>query len=298
MRSAQAPLPSSLAPPRLSPRLWLALAAGLGTGVCGYAGLYPRFDEGSLRFVIALTSVPFAAAVVATSLGARTPRRAFGLAVLLSAILGVASTIVPAAILTSSHSSEFVPACMFGAFFGTPTGALYGLPLAVLSACGHRHVRAQTHEATDHAARVAGVWLFFVALLGLVGTLSLDEPKMDWAASVMMPPSRLPALLAIAVGITGLAVSLRSLARQRNRSAWIGRVSAGLEPAFRLRPIDLRDRVAELPRLSSTNVPCADPTVVEWLPDALSDAASGTAYRANAAGTAVALVGVASPITI
>ena len=291
VRSAQAPLPSSLAPPRLSPRLWLALAAGLGTGVCGYAGLYPRFDEGSLRVVIALTSVPFAAAVVATSLGARTPARAFGLAVLLSAVLGVAS-------ITSNRSGEFIPACMFGAFFGAPTGALYGLPLAVLSACGHRHVRAQTHEATDHAARVAGVWLFFVALLGLLGTLSLDEPKWDGAASMMMPPSRLPALLAIAVGITGLAVSLRSLARQRNRSAWIGRVSAGLEPAFRLRPIDLRDRVEELPRLSSTNVSCADLTVVEWLPDALADAASGTAYRANAAGTAVAIVGVASPITI
>ena len=297
MRSAAGPLPFSLAAPRLSPRLWLAIAAGLGTGVCAYAGLYPRFDEGSLRIVVALTSAPFAAAVVATSLGARTPGRAFGLAMLLAALLGIASTIIPAALLTRTQSNEFFVACMFGAFFGAPTGALYGLPLAVLSASGHRHVRAQTHESTDHAARVSGLWLFFISLLGLMGTVLLDEGKMDWVNSTMVPQSPLPALLAVAAGIGGLALALRSLTRQRSRSGWIDRVRSGLEPAFRLRPVELRDRIETLPRLSDGGG-LHDVTVVEWLPDEIADATSGTAYRVNATGCAVAIVSAEPPITI
>ena len=53
-----AQLPTWLVDPRVSPRTWLAVAAGVGCAVTAYAGLYPQFDNGELRLVIALTSAP------------------------------------------------------------------------------------------------------------------------------------------------------------------------------------------------------------------------------------------------
>ena len=272
-------LPPSFAEPRVSARLWIALAAGVGAGVCAYAGLYPRFDGGALRAVIALTSLPFAAAVVASSLSAATDGRAFGRALGYSTMLGTASTIIPAAILTRHGSDEFVTACIFGGFFGAITGALYGLPLAVISAAGQRHVHAATHASTDLAARAGGIWLFFVSLIGLVATHLLDDPGTS-AGEVLSAPAGLPAVIAGMGALGGLALSVRSTLRLRQRNAWIERVRSGLEPAFRTRVVDVRDQVEGLPRLEQ------GATVVELV----VDETSGAAYRVAAYGTAVALV--------
>lgn len=284
MRSRAGVLPSSLSAPRVSARLWLALAAGLGCAVCAYAGLYPRFDEGRLRLVLALTSAPFAAAVVGWAVSARSAAGALGRTLGMSILLGIASTVIPAAILSTRGAGEFVVMCIFGAFFGGATGALYGLPLALLSALGWRHVQAQTHAATDRAARVAGVWGFVVSLVGLAGTLLLDEPTFDPSRGALLAPSLLPALLALAAALAGIAVVVRALTRASRRSSWLARVRSGLEPAFRLRTLDARDRLDALPRISDGL------TVVEWCPDGISEATSGTAYRVAAVGTAVAIV--------
>ena len=306
MRSATGAgiLPKALGASKLSARVWLALAAALGAGVCGYAGLYPRFDEGNLRIVLALTSAPFAAAVVVTAASARTAARAFGLALVFSALLGIASIVLPAAIMShSDRHADFVISCFFGAFFAAPTGVLYGIPLGILAAIGQPHVQAGTHESTDRAARVAGGWLFFVALIALAGTRGLDEGKMDWATQTVIPLSPLPALFAGAAALTGIAFVVRAFARLARRAAWIRRVRWGLEPTFRLRAVDLRDRLVGLPRLGHA-APVTDDaaqdraTVLEWLPAEGVDATSGTAYRAPAAGRAVAIVSDAAPLAL
>jgi hypothetical protein len=283
MRAGTGLLPLSLTDSPLSARLWLALAAGAGSAVCAYAGLYPQFDEGKLRVVLALTSAPFAAAVVAYALSARTAARAFGTTVLVAALLGVASTLVPAAILTWNHSNEFFVACFFGVFFGAGTGIVYGLPLGILASLGHRHVQAKAHVANDRASRIAGAWLLGVAALGIAGTSLLDKPKMDWATDTMMPASPLPALVGCAAAALGALVVLVASIRVRHRAAWISRVRAGLEPRYRLRPVDLRDPIDMLPRLGNGI------TVVEFFASDVSESAGG-AYRSAAAGMAVAIV--------
>ena len=273
-------LPSAIATPRLSARAWLALAAGLGCGVCGYAGLYPRFDEGALRVILGVTSVPFGAAVVAASLSARSASRAFGMALLCAALLGAASTVIPAGILTFNESGAFFFACLMGGFFGAFTGLFYGLPLAILAAVGWAHVRAATHDATDRAARAGGVWLAVVALVGLVGTRLLDPPALDYATQTTLYPSMIPSLVALSAALAGVLFIAHASSRMKRRRAWIDRVRAGLEPAFRTRVADWRDRVEVLPRLSEGE------TVIELV----IDDSSGAAYRVAATGTAVAVV--------
>jgi hypothetical protein len=283
MRFTTGLLPPSFAQPRISPRAWLALAAGIGCAVCAYAGLYPRFDDGALRVVIALTSAPFAAAVVASSLSARSAARAFGMTVLLAALLGAASTIIPAAMLAHRDSGEFVFACVLGAFFGSATGAIYGVPLGILTAAGWDDVRANTHASTDRAARIGGAWLAMASLFGLLGTCVLDHPVTEWVSegtTRTTTPSAFPSAVAI-VGVLGaLALVIRATLRLKRRHAWIERVRSGLEPAFRTRVVDVRDRVGALPRLGDGE------TVVEYI----ADETSGAAYRVAATGTAVALV--------
>lgn len=295
MRSATGVLPSParehVSPPRVSARLHLALAAGLGAGVCGYAGLYPQFDEGALRLVLGLICAPFAAAVVAASLSAKSALGAMGRAVGLAAILGMAAVVLPAAMLSKHGSGEFFAGCVFGAFLGAPTGALYGLPLGLLAAAGWRHGQAGTHDATDRAARLAGLWLVAVSLLGVLGTLLLDTAKMDWVDSTMIQPSRLPVWVASAAALGGATVAIRALLTARRRSAWLTRLRAGLEPTFRVRAIDVRDPVAALPRITDG----ASFEVLEWCPDDLENA--GAAYRVAAHGVAVALVSDERPLS-
>jgi hypothetical protein len=270
----------SFAEPRVSARLWLALAAGLGCGVCAYAGLYPRFDDGALRVLLAATSAPFAAAVVAYSVSAKAAARAFGRAVLLAGVLGTASIIVPAGVLSRHDGDQFFFVCAFGALFGAVTGVLYGFPLAILASAGHAHVRARTHEATDRAARAAGIWLAVISVIGLAGTRLLDKAVMDWQGQTMTDASLLPTIVASSAILAGVITAVRASLRLRRRNDWIERVRAGLEPAFRVRVLDVRDPVAGLPRLGEGE------TVVELV----LDETSGAAYRVAAMGTAVALV--------
>lgn len=278
-------LPSPLAASRISARGLLAIAGGIGCAASAYAGLYPRFDGGSLRLVLALTSAPFGAAVVAAALGARSAARAFGRTLFLAALLGTASIVLPVAILawTKGPGVNFGACIIVGFCFGAPTGALYGLPLGILSAIGHGHVQTATHECTDHAARVSGVWLFLIGMLGLVATLALDSPTTDFTAEgqPLIPMPRVPAVVAGAAALVGLGIFAHAVWRQRRRAAWLGRVRQGLEPAFRLRLADVRDHVEGLPRVSDGG------TVVEWLPDEIG---ATTAYRMSASGIAIAVI--------
>ena len=261
--------------------------------MCAYAGLYPRFDDGKLRVVLALTSAPFGAAVVAAALGARSAARAFGRTLLLAGLLGAASVILPAALLAQQGgNASFVIGCLFGFFFGGMTGLVYGMPLAILTALGHYQVRTATYDATDRAARISGGWLFFVGLLGLLGTQTFDVPKAAYVDDAYIPPppqpSPAPSIVACVAALGGALGRARAVGRLRNRSAWLERVRAGLEPTFRLRPVAARDRVEELPRIAEGG------TVVEWCPD---DDATGaatsyrTAYRTSASGVAIAFIG-------
>lgn len=277
-------LPSSLTDSPVSARLWLALAGGIGSGVCAYAGLYPRFDEGSLRVVIALTSAPFAAAVVAASLNAKSAARATGMTIATAALLGIASTLIPAGIITRNRPSEFVAACFFGVFFGAGTGVVYGLPLAILSTFGHRHVHAQSHEGSDRACRIAGIWLAIAAIIGVAGTCSLDMTK--WNPTLETTVSEVPAP-AYAGGAAALVAALAvsgSTIRLRRRKMWLSRVASGLEPSYRIRPIEMRDAIDGLPRLG------AGASVIEYLAVEGPERAVGSAYRVAAVGTAVAIV--------
>lgn len=286
------PLPAFLTSPTLPARLWVAIAAGIGCAACAYAGLYPRFDNGSLRVVLALTSAPFAAGVVAAALSARSASGAFGRAIGLAAILGVASTMVPAAILTSWRSGEFVAAAVFGVLFGAPTGLLYGLPLATLAACAWKHVQAPSRESSDRAARFASLWLVAISALALLATSMLDVPTPDYGTDAMVVPPQGPTFVAAGALLTSLAVLVWSTLRLRKRTTWIARVRDGLEPAFRLRPMDARDGIHTLPRLGHGT------TVVEWLADEDTKVATGHAYRTAASGVAVAVVGDEIPIEI
>ncbi len=292
MRSASTPLPPSVSRADLSARLWLALVAGLGCAVGASAGLYPRFDQGELRLVLMVITAPFAAGVVAAGLGAPTAARAVLRTLLCAALLGVAATILPAAILTRSQHIDFGVACFFGAVCGSITGIMYGLPLALLCALGHRHVRAGTHEATDRAAVAGGVWLLSVAPIGLAGTWLLDGPKMDYALGRMVDPPGFPSAIACGAALCAVLLIVRGAVRLRTRASWIARVRSGLEPSFRLRPLEGRDRADTLPRLGEGL------TVVEWLPEQVDDTTARTAYRVTATGRAIAIVGDERAIVI
>jgi hypothetical protein len=270
---AASALPISLVAPRISARACLVIAAGVGCAVCAYAGLYPRFDSGALRIVLALTSAPFGAAVMLGALKARTAARAFGMTLVFAVLLGVASALLPLAILVNRHSDEqLIVGCLFGCFFGAPTGLLYGIPLAILAACGHRHVQTATHEATDRAACISGSWLFFIGLIALLGTQGLDGATSSAA---------LPSVVACAAALGGVVTLARAAGRERRRSTWLWRVREGLEPTFRVRPADSRDGVDALPRLGD------GATVVEWCPQ---DGSGPSAYRSPASGVAIAVV--------
>lgn len=286
MRSASAVLPPAVSTPRISARLWLVLAAAVGAGVCGYAGLYPRFDDGKLRLVLALTCAPFAAAVTAASLGAKSAEGAMARAVALSALLGMAAVVLPAAMLTGHGSGEFFAACVFGGFLGAIVGALYGLPLGILCAGGWRNARTGTQVTTDRAARLAGGWLVMISLVGLLGTLLLDQEKWDWEGRLVAASSTSAWMLAAGGALAGVFMVVHALVRARRRASWVVRVRAGLEPTFRVRALDARDEVEGLPRIGEGE----SAEVVEWCPDDAAHAPSGAAYRAAAYGKAVAVV--------
>jgi hypothetical protein len=265
-------LPRGIARSRLSATGWVALAASLGAGACAYAGLYPRFDDGQLRVVLALTSVGFGAAVAAYAARARTAGAAVGRALGMAVVLGVASTVLPSAILSHGSGSFFV-FMLFGVVFGGVTGLLYGIPLALLAGCTQRDVASPSAAGADRAVRNAGLWLAIVATLAVVGASGLDERAAGAA----------PMAVSVAIALAGLFAMARACVRLARRDAFLARVRDGHEPRLRLRVIDARDDLREVPCLGEGE------TVVEWLAE---DADTTTAYRAAAVGVPVAIVGV------
>lgn len=260
-------LPAWLAPSRVSGTMWVVRAAAAGAGTLVVCGLYPRFDDGKLRILVALTTTVFAAAIGAYAVRAPNAASAVGRAIGMSALLGVANTILPAAILCDRFE-QFVGMCVLGFFFGAPTGALYGVPMGVLVGYGHRHVREGTANATDRAARVAGTWAAAMAFVALVGSFALDEVVV-------------PRLVAALVTILGVGVALRASLALRRRNAWIARVREGTEPRYRIRAPDLRDDLRAVPRLAEGDA------VIELVPEAEETL---SVYRFQAVGTPVAIV--------
>jgi hypothetical protein len=272
------PLPRSLLTRRLSPRAWAVLSASVGGFASGFAGLYPRFDDGKLRLVLAVTAAFFAGALVAGATARRSRAAAFALAVAVATVLGVGATILPAAILAAedNHGGIFVAGLFFGTIFGAPTGFVYGLPLALLSAIVQPAVASGSLGAADRAARASGLWLVPVALVALAGTLALDAPRADVVA---------PSALALLASVLGLVVAVAGHVRLARRASWVSRVSSGGEPGFRVREIDPRDPIELLPRFGDGGL------VVEWNPsEASPESAHRGAYRGAASGVAVALV--------
>lgn len=274
-------LPSFLSAPRISAKLWVAAAVGIGCMVSAYAGLYPRFDAGEFRILIALTSGPFGAAVAAYALGAKTWGGAFWRALLVSAVLGVASTVLPGMYMVRHDTNMLGVAALFGTMFGAPTGATYGLPIAVLVAMTHRRVVDGSQESNDRASRLAGVWLSLGAAFAAFVTWELDVKHFYSMLERDSLAAYVPAMVAGFTFVVGLVIVARASLRLQRRATWIDRVSEGGERWFRIRPIATCDEVEVLPRLG----PDAK-LVVEW-----NGAGEGTtAYRMPATGTAVALV--------
>jgi hypothetical protein len=124
--------------------------------------------------------------------------------------------------------------------------------------------------------------------VALAGTLALDGPRAAVETAEFGDAARatlhLPAYLACAASLAGVIVAVVASFRIRRRSSWIERVRSGLEPAFRVRAADARDRIEGLPRLGR------GATVVEYVADEASSATAGTAYRVAAVGTPIAVV--------
>lgn len=258
------------------------MATGLGCAVTACAGLYPQFDGGGLRLVLALTSLPFGAAVMAAALAAKTGVGALARALFLAAVLGVASTVLPGLFLAKGDLAVYPLVLMFGVFFGAPTGAAYGVPVGVLAGLSHRHHRAASHDGTDRAARAASLWLACIATLAFGGGLALaasaaPQPFDDVDIARALAPL-VPAVLAL---LAAVAVGVRAHLRIARRTAWLERVRQGKEPAFRVRVSEPREDVSELPRLGDGE------SVIEWVPEGHLET---SAYRRPAEGVPVARV--------
>jgi hypothetical protein len=261
--------------------MWVAVIVGIGCAMCAYAGLYPRFDNGELRLLVAATAGPFGAAVAAFALAAKTWGRAFWRALAMSALLGVACTVLPGVCIAKDDTNALGIVALFGFFFGGPTGAIYGLPIAVLVAMTHKSVVDGSQQSNDRASRLAGVWLALGALFAGFCTWELDVKQGLSGLGPDTLASYVPFMVAGFAFVMGLVVMARATSRIDRRARWIERVRSGGDRAFRVRPISASDDVDALPRLGP------DPKlVIEWCgaPDPT------TAYRAPAEGTAVALV--------
>lgn len=261
--------------------MWIAAVVGMGCVVCAYAGLYPRFDAGELRILIAATAGPFGAAVAAYALAAKTWGRAFWRACLMSALLGVACTVLPGVCIAKDDVNALGFVAVFGLFFGAPTGVIYGLPIAVLVAMAHKRVVDGSHESNDRCARLAGGWLALGASFAAFGTWQLDVKQRVSGLAPDTLASYVPLMASGFAFVVGLVLIAWATSRIERRARWIERVRAGGDRAFRIRPISACDDVVVLPRLGPDSR-----LVIEWCgaPDPT------TAYRTPAEGTAVALV--------
>ena len=260
--SAQALLPSSFSPLRLTARQLLAASGGLGCASWSLAGLYPQFDGGSLRVVLAFSSLVFGGMVSVWAVKAQTRSLAFGRALGLAAALGFMSTLLPLAILSATDRGGVALGIFFGAMFGIPTGLFYGVPLGILAAATHRGVNADSRDGTDRAAKAAGFWLAPMALVAIVFSLSTAyvryAPPTEGIEQLL---AATPALLAGLVFLAAVVLVVRAFARLGARRKFVARIAAGEEPLYRIRE-----------------------SVIEWVPDG----AAPSAYRAMAQGIPVA----------
>lgn len=278
-------LPTLLRPPRISARTWALAAASLGAGVAGFSGLYPQFDGGRLRPLLALIAAFFAPAIVAATGRLSTRARAIGATFALAALLGVVATVVPAAILTfgDRHGDMFLFAMMFGLALGAPCGLLYAIPIAVLGGVAHPHTKPHARlDGADRVARFAGVWVALVSLFACAVTITFDASKLTYLyAPTMFELFYLvsPAVVAALASVAGLVVSVRAHLRLRAARNFVARAFDGHEPGYRVREATASEDLASLPA-------CGPGTrILEWCP-----AGEEGAYRSAAGGIAVARV--------
>lgn len=281
-----ASLPTLLRPPRFSARTWALAAASVGAGVAGFSGLYPQFDGGRLRPVLALTAAFFAPAILAATGRLSSRAKAIGATFALAALLGVVAAVVPAAILTfgDRHGDMFLVAMMFGLALGAPCGLLYAIPIAVLGGVVHPHTKTDARlDGADRVARFAGAWLALVSLFACAVTITFDASKLTY---LYYAPTLLevfyvvsPAVVAALAGIAGLVVGVRAHLRLRAARCFVARASAGREPGYRVRDAGASEDLSSLPACGPGS------RVLEWCP---SDAREDGAYRSAAAGVAVA----------
>lgn len=283
MRAMPRVLPSFVSSSRVEASVWAAVAAGLPVSLAAFAGLYPQFDGGRLRLLLAATTGPAAAAIVTTALrGRRAPSAAAVRTLGMAAVGGVACTVLPAAALSfDGGAGTFLLACTFGVFFGSITGLVYGAPLALLAGIMARHARAGCSDGDDRAARVAGLWSAAAGVAVLAWVLGGLERR---GLSLGLELHALAVPAAASLLVVGALVAAAAHARVARRARWLARVERGLEPALRLRPWCPSDEDLALPRVRplAAHVP---PRVLEWHPDP-----SGSTYRARAEGVPVAVV--------
>jgi hypothetical protein len=282
-------LPRHLLSSRLTPRVVASVASAIAVGTLVHSFFYPTFDGGKLRWLLVTTSTLLAAVPIAFGVTAKTRLGAVGRTMFLSMLLGIANTFLPSVFLGEASISQGVGIFVtFGVFFGSICGFLYGIPLAVLAFVTQRHVHAGTADSPDRALRNAGIWTTLMVLwpaVAFVWKLTSGEPQAfgfvhveDSVTTVFL---LLVPALACALGIVAIVHGVVRLVRRKTwiASAWQGRV-----PGCRVRPWTPDDDERALPRLASSDAAA----VVEWFAE---DPSSTTAYRAQATGVPMAIIG-------
>lgn len=282
-------LPRHLLSSRLTPRVVAPAAAAIAVGTLVYSFFYPQFDGGKLRWLLVATSTLFAAVPIVLGVRANTRLGAVGRTMFLSVLLGIANTFLPSVVLSEMSVEKGLGIFLtFGVFFGSICGFFYGIPLAVLAFVTQRHVHAESADASDRALRNAGIWLTVMVLwpaAAFVWKLTNGEPQgfgiVTVDDSVTTVFLLLVPALACAIGIAAIVHGVMRLVRRR---AWIASVWQGRVPGCRVRPWTPDDEERALPRLASGDTSA----VVEWFAE---DPSLTTAYRAQATGVPVAIIG-------
>lgn len=254
----------------MSATMWVGLAASIGGASAALGGLYPQFDDGKLRVLLGITAATFAGPLVAWASRAgswgHVVARLLGVAML----LGIAATVPAAMILLDGNVFAAVYGIIaLGFIFGSITGLLYGIPLAILAAVAQRNVADASHTGNDRAQRAAGLWAMAIGAF-VAGMSHVVNRESEWMVH---------SLLAIAIAVVGGFVALAAQRRINERARWILRVITDLEPSYRLRKPDPNDDLSSLPRLAGGAF------VIERFSDP-----TPYAYRRQAFGTPVAVV--------
>jgi hypothetical protein len=244
------------------------IAGAAVVAAAGFAGIFPRFEDGVVvRTVIAMTAGLLAVYVVRFSRRAETPFGAFVLALVLAAIGGVVTSIAGLFALSIEHldTRNFGTGLAFSFILGAPTGLVYGAPLGILLAVTHRRAARPNLDDAERAASRAALWAILASALVIAMDVRFDSVVFLVPAGIV--------LVASAVA----AAALDRAVRQRRR--FLARVAQGDEPTLRFRAIGPQDSLSALPRITGAEA------VLEWVPTA-----EDGAYRSAAHGQAVALV--------